>query len=80
MTEMLISCSTSSKKQANSGLSGSSFTKTSNRKTGQSSGGEVKGIKKPNEAGTHSVFNGGKFDKYGICPNYMYYKLCQKHL
>lgn len=71
---MLISCSPSSKKQAYSGLLGSSFTKTSTRKTGQSSGGEVKGIKKPSEAGSHSVFSGGKFNIYGICPNYMYYK------
>jgi hypothetical protein len=77
---MLIFCSTSSKKQAYSSLSGSSSTKTSTRKTGQSSGGEVKGIKKPSEDGSHSVFNGGKFNKYGICSNYMYYKLSLKHL
>lgn len=77
---MLISCSTTSKKQAYSGLSGTSFTKTSTRKTGQSSGGEVKGIKKPSDDGSHSVYNGGKFNKYGICPSYMYYKLSLKHL
>jgi hypothetical protein len=71
---MLISCNTSSKKQAHNGLSGSSFTKTSARKTGQSSGGEVKGIKKPSDDGSLSIFNGGKFDECGIHSNCMNYK------
>ncbi|XP_021940110.1 delta and Notch-like epidermal growth factor-related receptor isoform X2 [Zootermopsis nevadensis] len=49
---------TSSKKQAYSSSSGS-LTKTSSRKTGESHGGEVKGIKKPSEAGSSTVYSGG---------------------
>jgi hypothetical protein len=71
---MLISCSTGSKKGAYSSLSDSSSTKSSSRKTSQSSGGEVKGVKKPSDDGSHSIFNGGKFDEYGIYSNFMNYK------
>jgi len=41
-------------------LSGSSSVKTTSRKTGGSYGGEVKGIKRPSEDGSHTVFSGGK--------------------
>jgi len=54
------SFSTSTKKQATSGLSGSSFVKTTSRKTSESDGGEVKGIKRPSEDGSHTVYSGGK--------------------
>jgi hypothetical protein len=46
-------------------LSGSSFAKTSSRKIGESYGGEVKGIKRPNEDGSSVVYSGGKFEKCG---------------
>jgi hypothetical protein len=53
------SFSTSTKKQASSGLSGSSSVKTTSRKTGESYGGDVKGIKHPSEDGSHTVYSGG---------------------
>lgn len=51
---------TSIKKQTSSGLSGSSFAKTTSQKIGESHGGEVKGIKRPSEDGSHTVYSGGK--------------------
>jgi len=41
-------------------MSGSAFAKTTSRKTGESYGGEVKGIKSPREDGSHTVYSGGK--------------------
>lgn len=64
--EIFISFSTSTKKQAHSGLSGSSSTKSTSKKTGKSYGGDVKGIKRPSEDGSHTVYSGGNVEMIRI--------------